>query len=236
MKKTAAAVLAFVMVMLCAISVSFGEISGVAAGDIVTFGRYPQTEEGTDETPIEWIVLDVQDGKALLLSRYGLETKQYNSTGITNNSWETCTLRIWLNEDFLNKAFNEREQAAIQITDVDNSTSQNWSVTGGDNTQDRIFLLGCTEANQYLSVKSYDHDGNNMIARVAPTAYAIAQGAWADDSNQTTDGNAAGWWWLRSLGSSKDRAAYVCSDGSLDYVSVYRNAGIVRPAMWISLE
>ena len=29
------------------------------AGSIVTFGTYPQTAEGTDLTPIEWIVLDV---------------------------------------------------------------------------------------------------------------------------------------------------------------------------------
>lgn len=29
---------------------------------------YPQTASGIDRTPIEWLVLDVQDGKALLLS------------------------------------------------------------------------------------------------------------------------------------------------------------------------
>ena len=91
------------------------KITSVAVGDVVTFGKYPQTAAGTDQTPIEWIVLDVQDGKALLLSKYGLEMKQYN-TEYTDITWETCTLRTWLNSDFLNKAFSSEEQSAILIT------------------------------------------------------------------------------------------------------------------------
>ena len=49
-------------------------------GGIVTFGRYEQ--DGNEENGpegIEWIVLDVQDGKVLLLSKYGLEVKPYNT-------------------------------------------------------------------------------------------------------------------------------------------------------------
>ena len=89
----------------------------IKVGDIVTFGRYPQTAEGTDQTPIEWIVLDYdeKENKALLLSKYGLDVKPYNTewTGIT---WEKCTLRTWLNGEFLNKAFSAGEQSAILMT------------------------------------------------------------------------------------------------------------------------
>ena len=50
------------------------------AGSIVTFGRYPQTKDGTDETPIEWIVLEVDrvNHRALLLSKYGLDMQRNN--------------------------------------------------------------------------------------------------------------------------------------------------------------
>lgn len=48
-------------------------------GNIVTFGHYPQTSDGNDSTPIEWLVLDVQDGKSLLISRYALDSQLYNS-------------------------------------------------------------------------------------------------------------------------------------------------------------
>ena len=60
----------------------------------VTFGTWPQTAAGTDETPIEWIVLDYdsENNRALLLSRYGLDVQPYNLE-YTSAAWETCTLR-----------------------------------------------------------------------------------------------------------------------------------------------
>lgn len=94
-------------------------------------------------TPIEWLVLARDGNKALLISRYGLDAQKYNTinTGVT---WEKCTLRTWLNNAFYNKAFNSAEQTAILITNVDNSKNQcysGWSTSGGNNTQDKVFLL-----------------------------------------------------------------------------------------------
>lgn len=238
MKKLLAVLLVCCMaVSLCAVSVAAGETAGnVAVGDVITFGRYPQTAEGTDETPIEWIVLDVQDGKALLLSKYGLDKVPYNKKS-SANTWEQCTLRTWLNGEFLSQAFNPEEQAAIRLTDVDNSPSQGysgWSTDGGNNTQDQVFLLSYAEANRYLGV-TYDYS-NNTKSRVAPTAYAIAQGAWTSDSGQTADGEPAGDWWLRSPGNIQDCAANVNYVGSLDFDFAYSDYDVVRPALWIDLE
>ncbi len=206
-------------------------------GSIVTFGQYEQdNNKGNGQEEIEWIVLDVQDGKSLLLSRYGLDKKPYN-TKYTNITWEQCTLRLWLNEEFLQTAFSEEEQSAILTTEVDNSKAQGysgWSTDGGINTQDRIFLLSYAEANKYLGV-TYD-DSNNQKSRVAPTSWAKAQGAWISDSNKTTDGEPAGWWWLRSPGLSRSSAATVTCDGSLSSSSVGNDDGVVRPAFWINLE
>ncbi len=174
-----------------------------------------------------------RDGnKALLISRYGLDAQPYNKdyVGIT---WEKCTLRTWLNGTFLNKAFAAEEQKGILLTNVDNGSSQGyskWNTSGGNNTQDRVFLLSYAEANKYLGV-TYD-DSNNTKSRVAPTAYAIKQGAYTSSSNRTADGTASGWWWLRSPGSSRDNAADVRTGGYL----VINFSGCVRPALWINLE
>lgn len=48
-------------------------------GDIVTFGHYDQdNNEDNGAEPIQWEVIDIQDGKALLLSRYVIDNASYN--------------------------------------------------------------------------------------------------------------------------------------------------------------
>ena len=205
-------------------------------GNYVTFGEYPQTTAGEDMTPIEWLVLARNGNKALLISRYGLDAQPYN-TDYTSVTWETCTLRTWLNGTFYNKAFSSAEQAAILTTNVDNSKNQcysGWSTSSGNNTQDKVFLLSYAEANKYFGV-TYDNSSNTK-SRVAPTAYAIAQGAWTRYSNKTTDSTYAGWWWLRSPGTYQDYAAIVYFVGSLDFNYVDSDSGSVRPALWVNLE
>ena len=205
-------------------------------GNYVTFGEYPQTTAGEDMTPIEWLVLARNGNKALLISRYGLDAQPYNKDH-TSVTWETCTLRTWLNGTFYNKAFSSAEQAAILTTNVDNSKNQcysGWSTSSGNNTQDKVFLLSYAEANKYFGV-TYDNSSNTK-SRVAPTAYAIAQGAWTSSSNKTTDSTYAGWWWLRSPGTYQDYAAIVYFVGSLDFNYVDSDSGSVRPALWVNLE
>ena len=213
-------------------------LPSIKEGYIIAFGTYPQTKEGTDQTPIEWIVLDYDETshKALLISKYGLDAKPYN-TEWTDVTWENCSLRTWLNGEFLNKAFSAAEQSAILTTAVDNSKSQGysgWNTDGGNNTEDQIFLLSYAEANRYLNV-TYD-DSNNLKSRVAPTAYAIAHGAWTNDNSQTMDGETAGLWWLRSHGSRQRSAATVDADGSLNQNVVNNGGYVVRPAFWLNLE
>ena len=206
-----------------------------SVGNYVTFGHYPQTNAGNDITPIEWLVVARDGQKVLLLSRYGLDAQPYNNE-YTNITWEKCTLRTWLNGTFLNKAFTAQEQTGILLTNVDNSSRQGysgWSTSGGNNTQDKVFLLSYTEANKYLGV-TYDNR-NNVESRIAPTDYAVKQGA-GTYSSKTAEGRAAGWWWLRSPGSYQRNAARVFCDGSLGNYYVSHIDGCVRPALWINLE
>ncbi len=205
-------------------------------GNYVMFGHYPQTSGGNDNTPIEWLVLARDDNKALLLSRYGLETKPYNEK-YDDITWEKCTIRTWLNGTFLNKAFTKQEQTGILTTNVDNSKVQGynrWSTNGGNNTQDKIFLLSYAEVNKYLGV-TYDNSSNTK-SQVTPTPYAIQQGAYTSSSKKTGSGAAAGVWWLRSPGISQNSAANVYTGGSLYGDRVDYGYGVVRPALWINLE
>ena len=205
-------------------------------GKCIVFGHYPQTKDGKDNTPIEWMILDRDGQRALVVSKYGLDAQPYKKD-YTSLTWETCTLRTWLNGTFYNKAFSSAEQAAILTTNVDNSKNQcysGWNTSGGNNTQDKVFLLSYAEANKYFGVT---HDTtSNTKSRVAPTAYAIAQGAYTHSSNKTADGTDAGWWWLRSPGFYQSSAAGVRTDGSLNYYRVDDDSGSVRPALWVNLE
>lgn len=207
------------------------------AGQYLTFGHYPQTKNGNDNTPIEWLVLEVKDGKALLISRYGLDGKLYHNEIVSAMTWEKCELRTWLNDTFKNKAFTKEEQKAILLTNVDNSKKQgypSWNGIGGNNTQDRIFLLSYAEANKYFGV---DYNVESMKARTAPTAYAANNGAEPDSKMKTSDGKATCAWWLRSPGDHQELAGYIGDDGSLEYMGFVFMPGIaVRPAMWVDLE
>ena len=200
-------------------------------GSYVTYGTYPQTEAGNDSTPIEWLVLeyDAKNNKALLISRYGLDCQPYNSSR-TDVTWETCSLRTWLNGTFLNKAFSKAEQGAILTTEVDNSKSQcysGYSTNGGNNTKDKVFLLSYAEALKYFK--------NDEARKCAPTDYAIKQGTWTSSSYKV-DGRATCFWWLRSPGSSSSSAAFVGCNGARSYFDVDYSDGAVRPAFWLDLS
>ena len=150
-------------------------------------------------------------------------------------TWEKCTLRTWLNGEFINNAFSTAEQAAILTTAVDNSKTQShkkwWSTNSGSNTQDKVFLLSYAQASKFLGV-TYDNS-SNMKSIIVPTAYAIKQGAYA---SKRAEGKASGWWWLRSPGSYQNNAAVVNIGGSLVSSNVSEHDGCIRPALWINLE
>ena len=90
------------------------------------------------------------------------------------------------------------------------------------------------EANKYFDV-TYDN-GKNTKSRVAPTAYAIENGAYTGSIVKTEDGKAAGRWWLRSPGDYRDYAAFVNEGGSLRDHDVNGTACSVRPALWVNLD
>ena len=122
------------------------ELSSVEVGDIVTFGHYEQDgDDANGPEPIEWIVLDTEDAVATLISRYGLDCKPYNDSHI-DVTWETCTLRQWLNSEFIDAAFSSAEQAKLMTTTVKAEKNPSYDTNPGNDTQDRVFLMSVNEA------------------------------------------------------------------------------------------
>ena len=198
-----------------------------ANADTVAFGTYPQTEEGTDNTPIEWEVLERDGDKALLISKYALDCIRYN-TKDKSVTWETCSLRTWLNGDFYNKAFNAEEKRNIVLSKVTADKNPSYSTDPGKDTDDNVFLLSIPEVNNYLKDKA-----SRMCA---PTDYAVKNGAYTNNSDKV-DGRASCWWWLRSPGDNCGDAASVSNDGfvHLDGYNVTYSDRSVRPCVWVRL-
>ena len=196
-------------------------------GSTVTFGTYPQTKAGTDSTPIEWIVLARDGDNALVISRYALDAVRYK-TEWTSVTWETCSLRTWLNGDFYNKAFSAEEKQNIITGKVTADKNPMCSTNPGSDTTDNVFLLSIPE------VKKYFKDDASRVC--APTDYAVKNGAYTN-SRYKVDGRASCWWWLRSPGYNSNYAAIVNIVGSVDYYGNYVNYGniCVRPCVWVRL-
>lgn len=99
-----------------------------ALSDIVRFGTYPQGAE--EPEPIEWLVLEERDSKTLLLAKRALDYKSYDNEG-GDVTWESCTLRSWLNSDFLSQAFTKRELECVVETRIVNADNEKCGTDGG---------------------------------------------------------------------------------------------------------
>ena len=85
-------------------------------------GHVCNYEQGNGQVPIEWIVLDRQEERALLLSKCALDAKPFHEVEDRTVTWAECTLRAWLNGDFYNSAFSDEERA--RIVQVTNTTAK----------------------------------------------------------------------------------------------------------------
>lgn len=192
-------------------------------GFVITFGRYEQdndTENGMEK--LEWIVLDVKDGKMLLITKNIIDAKNYNASR-SLVTWETCELRSWLNREFIDKAFGNEEKARIVETKVvAHPNPQVLGISPGNDTVDRVFLLSTTEARLYFP--------SDESRSAKATLYAEARGCF---SNQVYEG----WWRLRTPGRTEGRYADVNSDGSISFMGLgaYTRCSGTRPAMWVTI-
>lgn len=193
-------------------------------GDTVFFGEYEQdnlTSNGKEG--IEWLVLDKKNDKVLLISKHVLVDKAFDESG-SNATWENCSLRKWLNADFINDAFSTAEQSKIQSTQVPADKNPKFDVDSGNPTTDKVFLLSVLEVEKYFSS--------------AETKELFDVVAGSNVSNP---------WWLRTSGASgsifnfsdglQNCATLITIGGAISYGgNPVGTAKGVRPAMWVSLK
>ena len=190
-------------------------------GETTEFGNYPQDKDGT-EKPIEWIVMKNEGNQVLLLSKYVLDVKPYNEEweGVT---WQTSDIRQWLNNEFYTTAFNKTEKAKIQTSLIKNEDNSEYGTSGGNDTEDKVFLLSEKEAETLFL--------NNEERIAKATEYAEKSGVYVNEEK-------AAWWWLRSPGDDSDYAAEVNYVGWVSRHGSYvdgNNDG-VRPALHLNLQ
>ena len=200
----------------------------IRIGDYVRFGRYYDIDEEdiVKKVPIVWRVLDIEDGYCLLLSKDILKTMPYNYSWNPTN-WKESNIRIWLNYDFYDSAFDNKEKELIKQVFTENLGNYAFSLNQDYKTNDKVFLLSIEEVKKYNTYK------NDFIT--LGTKYAIKEGLWISKYLSSVGYSV---WWLRSPGRSTSYAAIMHADGSIglggDGVATTGNG--VRPSVWVKID
>ena len=183
--------------------------------------KYHKTEAGYFKyEPIKWRVLQSENGEAFLLSDVILDKQAYNEND-EYITWKESSLRAWLNDKFMNRAFSDEEKEKVNITEVVNKDNPVFGTKGGKNTSDKIFLLSLAEVSGKKDGKKYGLLDDEMKA--------------CENSDFSKNGS---WWWLRSPGDDRYCAAVVNSDGWVygDGSRVNGSDDGVRPALHLNLS
>ena len=190
-------------------------------GDVIINNiKYHKTKKSYFKyEPIKWRVIQSENEEAFLLSDVILDKQAYGENEDKQGyiTWEESSLRAWLNEKFMNRAFSDEEKEKINITEL---------VNQGNNTSDKIFLLSAAEVEDTLDGKKYGFLLNSETKQCKTNSFLKTK---------------VGFWWLRSPEESDDSsfAAEVNNnEGQVTWYGIrvyYRNDG-VRPALHLNLS
>ena len=190
-------------------------------GDTIVFGEYEQDGDSSNgREMLEWMVLDIDDDKALVISKYVVDARKFDSS-LDTIYWENSEIRFWLNEIFVGNAFYKESPSDIIPTTVISHYLDDDPEDGIEaeayETTDRLFLLSIEEAEFYYPL--------DRMRKVMATQAVIDGDLLLED-----DGHSG--WWLRDAGE----------DGTTYYIWGYDGTVVssmnsimqgIRPAMWI---
>ena len=169
--------------------------------------------------PIKWCIISTNDQENELLSEYVLDTQKFQinqyyvevideyiyngkKTFYANN-YERSTIRNYLNNVFLEKAFTSEEQRYIPRSTVDNGKNSNPLASSKythENTSDKVYLLCLSDIRNRT-------DAIKLTAKA--TDYAIAKGCFCQTENGDYYLNSE--YWLRSYYYDWKNALNKCS-------------------------
>ena len=104
---------------------------------------------GAEKTTWRVLELDRKAETALLIAEEPVCNRAYHDE-LEDITWEHCSLRKWLNEEYYEKTFSEEEKAAMLRCKLQNPDNPKYGTIGGNDTTDRIFLLSVEEAGKYF--------------------------------------------------------------------------------------
>ena len=173
--------------------------------NIVVIGNYANQ-------PIEWILLEDTGTEKLLITKYVIDYKPYNEGTVAKGTyWKDSSIRKWLNDEFMDLAFTEKEKNFIVLSEVQDYKEEKKI---GDITKDKIFLLSSYQVNNYFDNASASY-----------TAYAKSKDKYGSNS----------WWLIDSYISSLYKQCINDKGIVQNSPRVNENEGI-RPAMWVKSE
>lgn len=216
----------------------------------VYFGSYEQDyNKDNGKEPIIWRVLKVEDDKVLLLSEYVLDKQHYHNKD-ESVTWETSSLRLWLNSVFFTEAFSVQERERVLETLVKTPDNPKYSTPGGEDTNDFVFVLSLDEVTEYFGINwSYQKMSkcaacgfylyNNCKLAAPITKYADKKEApYLKGTSKCKHTRYMGAWWLRTPGATEGHVMYVYYDNLMVVKGddVYWASAAVRPAIWVSIN
>ena len=166
-------------------------------GDIVRLGAF------------NWIVLDIQDGNALIIAEESIDRVSYQLGSGDALTWSSSSLKFELHDVFYS-SFGDEDRARIVETIIFTDMYPYFEDDSVDKASSRIFLLSIEEVERYFP---------NAESRIL---------TWVN-------GNPTGWW-LRSPGVAFGRVAHVGTDGEIVTRTDINGLFLLRPAMWISIN
>lgn len=233
-------------------------------GDSITIGYYEQDGNSMNGLEkIEWEVINVEDNRALLISKNVLDFVPYHNIDPDEEielNWSNCSIREWMNNEFYENAFSNDEKELITETNLSNpvnSFSDEAAIS--ENTTDKIFALSVEEIRNYYDFVTWDDYAQYgcSVSLITPaTTFAKQEGVntyiiteqdyedWAKDEGYPEEvvGKEAADWWLRTSGSNSLYGCSVSFDGMAGdgwYYEIESGIGDhvgIRPAMYIQIQ
>ena len=214
-----------------------GFVSDPQKGDSVIFGSYEQDGDSSNGTePLEWLVLDRDGDRALLLARYGIEAVSWDEEQELE-TWEVTNLYLMMNRKLYAYAFSaEERKALIQVTPMEYDALSS--------SEERLLYKGYTFLLETDNVTEGKGQDETMFfptkdSRVTiPTAAVVKDNGW-----MLSDYSGAPAPWLLTVTGTTDGSfsevefARVMADGSISFgdEAVEENYVLIRPAIWVDV-
>lgn len=183
------------------------DFSSSSIGDVIDFGY-----------GFRWRVIDKESDKILVISEDIIDFRSFDEVYNEKTTWENSSIRTWIN-DFYKDFFGDEEYSMILTTTVINNQRNEYGISGGNDTDDKFFLLSVEEAEKYF------RSNDDRVYLDTNSNYILGN----DDQYLS--------WWLRTPGEYDNDMACVSWDGSIVRMGtpVDHSSG-VRPAMWLKIK